>query len=423
MKELVSQADWKDYLSPVWPHFSDIMADRGMGAALIDQNGDRYLDFTSGIGVTNTGHCHPRVVKAIQNQAEKLLHGQATIFYHKPMQDLVTELRQVVPSSLNSFFFSNSGSEAVESAIKLARHATGRTNLICFQGGYHGRTVGAMSVTTAKRIYRLHYQPLMPGVIVAPFPSSEEETERCLEALEQLLFTQTAPAETAAMIVEPVLGEGGYMVPSATFLQGLRSICDQHGILLILDEVQSGFGRTGTFFAFEHFRILPDILIMAKGMASGLPLSGIASSRERMEKWIQGSHGGTYGGNPLACAAAAETIRVIHDEHLVERSAKAGRQLVHLLQAVTRTHPSLVEVRGLGLMVGCEFRDGNGKPDGKKASEIRRRCLEKGLLLLTCGTHDHVIRWIPPLVVTEQELHHAVSLFAESVAETGDRLG
>lgn len=409
-------------LSPVYPLFTHIEVERGEGAYLYGSDGRRYLDFTSGIGVTNTGHCHPRVVRAIQTQAERLLHGQITIVRHPPLQDLMAELRTVVPDDLDCFFFSSSGSEAVEGALKLARHATGRTNVISFQGGYHGRSVGAMAITTAKTIYRGHYQPLMPGTFVAPFPytfryrqNPETLSSWCLEELRHLLLTQTAPSETAALIVEPVLGEGGYVVPPASFLRGLREICNEHGILLIFDEIQTGFGRTGRFFALEHFGVRPDVLIMAKGLASGMPLSAIAASHSLMSRWRQGSHGGTYCGNPLAVAAAAETIRVLRDEDLVGNAARQGERLMQRLTAVRFDSRIVAEVRGLGLMVGCEFVGADGTASRAVAKRVRELCLEGGLVLITCGTHDNVIRWIPPLVVSEEQIEEAVRIFALAV--------
>ena len=269
------------HLSPVWHRYTKIVAERGEGCYLFDQDGTRYLDFTSGIGVTNTGHCHPRVVEAVQKQAGLLLHGQVNIVLHPRILELIEELTSIVAPELDGFFFSNSGAEAVEGAVKLARTATARPNVIVFQGSFHGRTVGTMSLTTSKTIYRAGYQPLMPGVFVAPFPyayrygwPSEQTVEWCLEELRYLLQTQTAPEETAALLLEPVLGEGGYVVPPSGFLEGLRRICDEHGILLIMDEVQSGFGRTGRWFAHEHFGVTPDIMIVAKGLASGLPALG-----------------------------------------------------------------------------------------------------------------------------------------------------
>ncbi len=288
-----------EHLSPVWPHFTQIHVDYAKGPYIYDINGKEFLDFTSGIGVTNTGHCHPRIVNAIKHQAEKMLHAQATILYNTPITKLSHKLCDLLPSELNCFFFSNSGSEAVESAIKLARHATKKLILFVSKADIMGETVGAMAVTTAKSIYRKFYQPLMPGVIVSPFPyeignnfDSDELTKRCLMELEHILLTQTSPEETAAMIIEPILGEGGYVIPPKSFIQGLREICDKYGILLIFDEIQTGFGRTGKLFAMEHFEVTPDILVIAKGLASGLPLSGIAASKELMSRWITGSHGG-----------------------------------------------------------------------------------------------------------------------------------
>ncbi len=277
-------------LSPTWYHVTDLVVDHGEGAYVYTTDGDRFLDFTSGIGVTNTGHCHPRVVKAIQDQATKFIHAQINVYYHEPAFRLAAALREVLPAHMDTFFFSTSGAEAVEGAVKLARHATGRPNVIVFQGSFHGRTGQTMAMTTSKVIYRKGYQPLPGGVFVSPFPywyrygwNPEEATEFCLRELGLILHTQTAPEETAAMVIEPVLGEGGYIVPPVSFIQGLRQVCNEHGILLILDEIQSGCGRTGKFFAHEHFHVKSDITIMAKGLGSGFPISAIAASREIME--------------------------------------------------------------------------------------------------------------------------------------------
>jgi 4-aminobutyrate aminotransferase len=416
------------HVSPVWTHLLDKVLVRGEGAYVWDQGGRRYLDFTSGIGVVNTGHCHPRVVEAVCQQAGLALHLQANVGYvHEPMLRLIAALREVVPSELDTFFFSNSGAEAVEAAVKLARHATKRTNIIAFQRGFHGRTVGTMSLTSSKTVYRVGYQPLMAGVFFAPYgycyrcPKAEANPERygsncnCDWPLEQVRFllkSQTAPEETAAILVEPVLGEGGYVVPPASFLQGLREICDEYDILLILDEVQSGFGRTGRFFALEHFDVTPDVLVMAKGLASGLPLSGIAARRELMDRWELGSHGGTYGGNVVACAAAEATVRVLQEEGLVENAARLGEKLLARLRALQDRYPSLGDVRGVGLMVGVEFVVPGGRtPDKDRAKAVQQVCRESGLLLLTCGTEGNVIRWIPPLIIGEQELEEALVIF------------
>jgi 4-aminobutyrate aminotransferase len=409
-------------LSPVWPHYTPIIASRAEGSYVYDLDNVEYLDFTCGIGVTNTGHCHPRVVEAIRRQAGLLLHGQINIIVHEPVLDLISELRSIVPPSMDGFFFSNSGAEAVEGSLKLARQATGRPNVIVFQGSFHGRTVGTMSLTTSKTIYRSGYQPLMPGVFVAPYPYSfrygwddQQTSQWCLEELEYLLVSQTAPQETAAVIIEPVLGEGGYVVPPKSFMLGLRQICDEHGILLICDEVQSGFGRTGKWFAFEHFQIEPDIIVVAKGLASGLPLSGVISSLDLMKRWEPGSHGGTYGGNAVACAAAAETIRVIRDEELLANTLARGSQLMVGLRHLQEETPKIGDVRGLGLMVGTEFRTEQNKPDKHSAKSVVHACLDGGLLLLTCGTWENSVRWIPPLIVSEGQVKIALEIFKQAI--------
>ncbi len=411
-----------DHLSPVWYRSTDLVAARGEGAYLYDPDGTAYLDFTSGIGVTNTGHCHPRVVEAIQQQAARLIHGQTNIAWHPPLLDLVDLLRRVLPPSLDGFYFSNSGAEAVEGAVKLARMATGRPNVIVFQGSFHGRTVGAMSLTTSKTIYRAGYQPLMPGVFVAPFPYSyrygwnDEETVRwCLKELEFLFATQTAPEETAALLIEPILGEGGYVPSPPGFLEGLRAIADAHGIQLIADEVQSGFGRTGRWFAFEHDEVTPDILVIAKGLASGLPLSGVIASRQLMERWPPGTHGGTYGGNAVAAAAAVATIETIESEGLLANAAARGEQLMEGLRQLQAAHPMIGEVRGRGLMIGCEIRDAERNPDKAAAKVILKASFKRRLLLLSCGPWDNTIRFIPPLIVDEAQIAEALETFAASL--------
>jgi len=426
------------HLSPVWARYSNIVADRAEGIMLYGDDGRAYMDFTCGIGVTNTGHCHPRVVAAIREQAGLLLHGQANIIYHKPMLRLVEGLRQVVPAGIDSFFFSNSGAEAVEASLKLARHATGRTDVIVFDGGFHGRTAGTMALTTSKGKYRSGYAPLPSGVHVAPYAScygcaiakavgkdragmsgaAPHEAGCCgnpLERVEHILHANTTPHDVAAILIEPVLGEGGYVVPPASFLQGLRAICDKYGIMLIADEVQSGFGRTGKFFAMEHYGVTADIIVAAKGIASGLPLSAVMTRKEIMDKWHPGTHGGTYGGNALACAAAVATLDVIIQERLVENSAAMGAVLKGELSELQQNDPRIGDVRGMGLMVGVELVDAHGAPDAALASRTLAACRELGLLLLTCGTYDNVVRFIPPLVVTDAQIHQAVSIFRSAL--------
>jgi len=399
--------------------------ERGEGIYLYDADGTRYTDFTCGIGVTNTGHCHPKVVKAIQEQAGKLIFGQMNIVIPPTAVSLANTLNEVTPDAIDSFFFSNSGAEAVEAAVKLAKHATGKSNVIVFQGSFHGRTAQTMAMTTSKTIYRHNYQPLPAGVFVAPFPYSyfygwdEEETVAfCLKQLELLLKGQSAVEETAVFVIEPVLGEGGYVPAPAAFLQELRAIADKYGILLAVDEVQSGFGRTGKLFGFEHAGIEPDIIIMAKGLGSGVPISGIASRRELMDKWIPGTHGGTYGGGSMiATAAAKATIDVIREEKLVENAAAMGDYLITKLRGLQKKHPVMGDVRGQGLMVGVEFTGADGEADPVTAKAVAQSCLAQNLLLLTCGSYGNVIRWIPPLIVTQAQLDDALAIFATALRE------
>jgi len=423
----ISKRDFADvlpHLSPVWTHGTDIIASRAEGAYVYDLDGRAYLDFTCGIGVTNTGHCHPKVVAAIREQAGLLLHGQANIILHQPMLELVRSLMPIVPPTIDDFFFSNSGAEAVEGAIKLARHATGRSNVIVFQGSFHGRTSSTMALTTSKTIYRAGYQPLPSGVFVAPYPyayrygwSEEQTTQWCLDELEFLLLSQSAPQETAAILIEPVLGEGGYVVPPKAYLDGLRQLCDRHGILLIADEIQSGFGRTGRWFALEHFDLRPDIMTVAKGLGSGLPISGVFSRLELMQKWAPGSHGGTFGGNAVAAAGAVATIAAMRDEHMLENAQMRGEQLMAGLKVLQAQYPVIGDVRGLGLMIGTEFRDAGRKPDKKTAKSVAKACHERGLMLLTCGPWDNVIRWIPPLIVSAAQIDEGLNIFEAALKD------
>jgi 4-aminobutyrate aminotransferase len=411
-------------MSPVWSRIFPLRSNRAEGCYIFTEDGKRYLDFTCGIGVTNTGHCHPRVVAAIREQAGLFLHAQANIVIHQPMMDLIAELRQVVNPAIDAYFFSNSGAEALEGAVKLARAASGKPNIIVFSGSFHGRTAGTMALTTSKTIYRSGFQPLPAGIFVAPYPyayklgmGEAEASEYCLAALEELLLSQTSPAETAAVLIEPELGEGGYVVPPAAFLRGLRELCDRLGLLLIFDEVQSGFGRTGKWFAQDHFGVTPDIMTVAKGIASGLPLSGVFSRMDLMKKWQPGSHGGTYGGNALACAAGTATIQAMRAEDMPGNAARRGLQLTSGLRKLQEEHACIGDVRGLGLMIGTEFTVAGKPADKSLIKNILHACETRGLLLLSCGTHDNVIRWIPPLIVTEDQVNEGLSIFAAALKE------
>lgn len=414
------------HMSPVWGRIFNFVAERAEGSYIYTDDGRKLLDFTCGIGVTNTGHCHPKVVAAIREQAGNFIHAQANIVIHKPMLQLIEELRQIAPPSIDGFFFSNSGAEALEGAVKLARAATGKQNIIVFSGSFHGRTAGTMALTTSKTIYRAGFGPLPSGVFVAPFPyafrlgmSEEQASAYALEQLEYLLASQTAPKETAAILIESVMGEGGYIVPPTSFMKGLREICDKHGILLIFDEVQSGFGRTGKWFALEHFGIVPDIITAAKGLASGMPLSGVFSRLDLMKKWEVGSHGGTYGGNAVACAAGVASIQAMREENMLENATERGTQLMTGLRKLQEEYPQIGDVRGKGLMIGTEFIV-DGRPEKSKplVKEILHAAEERNLLLLSCGTYDNTIRWIPPLNVTSQQISDALGVFSDALKAT-----
>ncbi|MBA8824670.1 4-aminobutyrate aminotransferase [Saccharopolyspora lacisalsi] len=409
-------------LSPALKQATPVVAARGEGVHLYDEDDRPYLDFTAGIGVTSTGHCHPRVVEAAQRQVGTLIHGQYTTVMHRPLLELTERLGEVLPTGLDRMFYLNSGSEAVEASVRLARQATGRSSIIAFQGGFHGRTMGAGALTTSGTKVRAGIGPMMPGVTFSPFPESyrhgwsqEEAVRFALAELDHVLATTCAPADAAAFIVEPVLGEGGYVPAPPEFLAGLRERADRHGILLIADEVQTGVGRTGRFWGLDHAEVAPDVLITAKGLASGFPLSGIAASQQLMSRAWPGSQGGTYGGNAVAAAAAIATLDVIAEEGLVDNAAEQGLRLQEGLRKVAAGHPAIGDVRGRGLMIGNEFTTADGQPDTATASRAHQAAAERGLLLLTCGPHGNIVRMIPPLVVTADQVDEAVTLWEQAV--------
>jgi 4-aminobutyrate aminotransferase len=409
-------------LSPLLKQATPVVVDHGEGAYLYDVDGRRHLDFTAGIGVTSTGHCHPKVVRAAQEQIGKLIHGQYTTVMHQPLLKLVERLGDVLPTGLDSLFFANSGSEAAEAALRLARQATGRPNVVVFQGGFHGRTVAAASMTTSGTRFSAGISPLMAGVHVAPFPyayhygwDEQTATKFALRELDYLFATMSAPNETAAFFIEPVLGEGGYVPANTEFLTGLRERADEHGILLVADEIQTGFGRTGKFWGLDHFGVRPDVVLIAKGLASGFPLSGIAASQELMAKAFPGSQGGTYGGNAVSCAAALATLDVIEEEGLVANAAERGRQLLEGARLIGDKTPEIGDVRGLGLLVGSEFTTADGKPDNATAQAAQQEAGRRGLLMLTCGAYMNVVRMVPPLVVTSQQIDDALTIWRDTV--------
>ena len=426
--------DWEALRSgvpAVWARYTDIVVERAAGAWIEATDGQRYLDYTCGIGVTNTGHAHPRVVAAIADQAARGIHLQQNIVYHQPGLELHRRLPQrfpnPAPGTEYGLFLSNSGAEAVEAAVKLAKAATRRPIVIAFRGGFHGRTHGAMALTSSNVKYRAHFEPLMGGVHFVPYPyplrmgGDEASLATTMAAIDELFATVAAPDDVAAFVVEPVLGEGGYVVPPDGFLPALRSVADRHGILLAVDEVQSGYARTGRFFATEWTDATPDIVIMAKGIASGLPLSGILAPRELLGRLAPGTHGGTYGGNAVACAAALATLDVIDDERLAERATAIGARLVDALRTAAAANPAVAEVRGRGAMVALELADpGTLLPRPDLVKRLLAEAQARNLLLLSCGTQGQVVRIIPPLVTTDAEVDQSIRVIGEALAAVQD---
>jgi 4-aminobutyrate aminotransferase len=417
-------------IPPVWARYTDLVVERASGSWIETTDGERYLDYTCGIGVTNTGHAHPRVVAAIAEQAARGIHLQQNIVYHQPGLELHRRLPERFPNSRTDttygLFLSNSGAEAIEAALKLAKVATRRTSFVSFRGGFHGRTHGALSLTSSNVKYRAHFEPLVGGVHFVPYPyplrmgGGEAALAATMAAIDELFATVVAPDEVAAFMVEPVLGEGGYVVPPDGFLPALREVADRHGILLAVDEVQSGYARTGRFFATEWTDASPDIVIMAKGIASGLPLSGILAPRALLDQLAPGSHGGTYGGNAVACAAALATLDVIDDERLAERAERLGARMLATLRERAAGQASVAEVRGRGLMLAIEFADGSEltpRPDLAKA--LLAAAMARNVLLLSCGTYGQAVRIIPPLVTTDDEVDLALAAIGDSLAAIG----
>ncbi|MFP4183156.1 MAG: aspartate aminotransferase family protein [Halorhodospira sp.] len=412
-------------ISPLLKQSSDVVAERGEGAYLFGTDGRRYLDFTSGIGVTATGHCHPKVVAAAQRQVGTLIHGQYAIVRHPAMLQLAERLGEIMPGDIDRVFFSNAGTEACEAALRLARQATGKPNIVAFQGGFHGRTMGSLSMTSSSVGLRAGVQPMMPGVVFAPFPNArrygwdeEEAAAFCLRELDHLLATQSIPAETAAFFVEPIQGEAGYIPAGRTFLQGLRERADRHGILLIADEVQSGYGRSGAFWAHSHFDVQPDMVVTAKGLASGFPLSAVAASEALMGRGWPASQGGTYGANAVACAAALATLEVIEEEGLVANAREQGAYLRSRLDALCAEEPAIAHVQGMGLMHGTALMDEQGQPDGDRAARVLKALEARDVLMIRCGPQGQIVRWLPPLIITREEIDRAVEAFAEALRET-----
>jgi 4-aminobutyrate aminotransferase len=414
------------HLADVWFELTDLQVSHGDGAVITTTDGTDYLDLTSGIGVVNTGHCHPAVVEAIRAQAGRFLHAQVNCYRHDLLEPLAGKLAEVTPAGIERFFIANSGAEATEAAVKLAKQATKRPHTIVFQGSFHGRTHLTMAMTTSKAVYRAGHAPLPSGVFVAPFPytflTGEDEdhaVDRCLAEFDLLLKTQTAPGETACVMIEPVLGEGGYVPAPARFLHGLRERCAAHGILFVADEVQTGFGRTGRMFAIDHHDLQPDVLVMAKGIASGFPVSAVGASAELMSRWPTGSHGGTYGGNPMGCAAALATIDVMTAPGFLDHAAAVGERFRAGLDALAERHEAIAENRNLGAMLATEIVDPEGCSDAARAAALLRHLLhEEQVVAMSCGPFGSTIRWIPPLVIGDEQVDDALAAFDRALTAT-----
>lgn len=415
-----------DLLAPClaqdWPN---LPADRAQGVYIYGHDGRRYLDFLAGFGACNVGHNHPRVVAAAREQMERMVHAPLGVIAPETTLRLAWELGQITPGGADMFFFGNSGAEAVEAALKLARYVTGRRGVIAFLGGFHGRTMGAATVTTSKVKYRTGHGPFLPDVYFARFPypyrSSAPDLEACaqeaLEDIERLFEYVIAPEDVAAFLVEPIQGEGGYVIPPQSWLVALREICDRYGILLIDDEVQTGFGRTGEWFAAQVFGVQPDIVCLAKGIANGFPLGATAARREIMGRWGPASHGTTYGGNPISCAAALATLEVIRQENLLENARVQGAYMLEALRELEAESPIVGDVRGVGLMIAVEFvKPGTNKqPNTEAVRRILQRALDGGLLLYPCGHWTQTIRLIPPLTITRQQVNEGLDIFRRAV--------
>jgi 4-aminobutyrate aminotransferase len=396
------------YTAPAYGRVYPLVVKEGRDMVIEDVDGNLFLDFMAGIAVASTGHSHPKVVKAIEEQARKFLHICGSDFYYEPMAELAEKLSFIAPGrSPKKVFLTNSGTETIEAAFKLARFATKRNHVIAFVGAFHGRTMGALSLTASRSSHRAHFSPLIPDIHHAPYGQANY--------LEQVLFRhEVTPEEVAAIFVEPILGEGGYIVPPPEFLPRLKELCQRHGILLVVDEIQSGFGRTGKMFACEHWGIEPDILCAAKGIASGMPL-GAMIAREEISTWTRSTHGSTFGGNPVACAAALATIDLM-EEGLIKNAREVGNYLKESLTKLRRLHPRISDVRGLGLMIGVEFAESDRKPDAKFRDQVMAKSFNHGLLLLSCG--ESTIRFCPPLIVKRDEVDTAVGIFDAVLTES-----
>ncbi len=407
------------HTSNVWAKTTDLQVVRGSGCRVVDVNGHEYLDFTAGIAAASTGHSHPKVVQAIADQAARFVHAQQNVYTHDLLEPLAARLDEITPPPIDTFFFANSSDEVLEMAVKAAKHATGRHSIIVFDGAFHGRTHLTMAMSTARAVDRAGYGPFPPGVFVAPYPDphasdQEAEVSRALHGFDRLLQTQVVADEIAAIVIEPIVSERGCIPTPAGFITGLAERCHEHGILFIADEVQSGFGRTGKMFAIEAHEVEPDMLCMAKGIASGFPFAALGMRRSIDASWRVGSQGGSTNGNPIGCAAALATLEVLTAPGFLDNVHARGNQLIDELREMQQLDPALMYVRGRGLMVATEFET------PERAEAVVAHCLrEARVILMMAGTRNRTIRWLPPLVVTADEVDEATQAFAAAIRATG----
>jgi 4-aminobutyrate aminotransferase len=412
-------------LSPILGRYYERSWSHGEGHTLYDSAGRGFLDFACGIATTSLGHHHPAVTAAIKDQADKLLHICNALGYLEPVGRLAAMLAAACPAPLDTVFFGNSGTEAIEASLKLARRVTGRPGIIAFRGAFHGRTFGAASITSSNINYRLGYEPLLPSVYLTPFPNvyryfgddQEAAAAGAMGALRTLLGHEIPASSVAAVIIEPIQGEGGFNPAPASFMRELRALCDDHGILLICDEIQSGIARTGRMWAFEHAGIVPDVVCVAKALANGMPIGAIVTRRELQERWGVGAHGSTFGGNPVSCAAGVAVMRTIAEQGLVANAAARGDELLAGLRDLMAQDDRIGDVRGFGLMAGVEFVKDRATrdPDTDTSEALVGACAEQGLLVLNCGTHHNVIRFLPPIDITSEEIARGVDMFATAL--------
>jgi 4-aminobutyrate aminotransferase len=412
---------YHDIIAPVIAYDTEIEIVKGSGSWVTDAAGNRYLDFASGIAVLNLGHVHPEVLAAAQAQLERLWHAGGTFLYDSILT-AAERIVEITPASIEQVLFMNSGAEAVEASVKLAKKVSGRQGIMAFRGGFHGRTMGSVSYTTSKAKYRQGYHPLVPSVFVTPFPhpyrwgmSQEDADQLSLDELARKLRHEVVPEEIAAFLIEPMQGEGGYYPASNHFLSSVWEIAREHGILVIADEVQTGFGRTGDWFASQIYDVEPDILVMGKAIANGLPMSAVGASRELLSTWLPGSHGTTFGGNPVSCAAAAAVVAVLAD--VIPHVSKLSDHALHRLGNLAERHPTIGDIRGMGLMIGLELVGSDRTPNAAAYKGVAAGALERGMFVLPCGPDENIIRFLPPLNVTIDDLDHGIDVLDEALTD------